>query len=62
MQTAKQAAEKMLHGLPDDISFEDIQYHLYVLEKVQRGLDDIAQGRVSTQDEVEARLKAKWQK
>lgn len=24
--------------LPEDASYEDIQYHLYVLEKVQRGL------------------------
>lgn len=28
----------MLQELPDEASFEDIQYHLYVLEKVKRGM------------------------
>lgn len=28
----------MLEALPDDSSFEDTQYHLYVLEKVKRGV------------------------
>lgn len=28
----------MLKKLPDESSFEDIQYHLYVMEKVKRGL------------------------
>ena len=28
----------MLETLPDDSTLEDIQYHLYVLEKVKRGV------------------------
>jgi hypothetical protein len=35
MQTAKQRAETMLRHLPDDCTLEDIQYHLYVLEKIR---------------------------
>jgi hypothetical protein len=40
MSTAKQDVELLLNRLPDDSSFEDIQYHLYVLDKVRGGLED----------------------
>lgn len=39
MQTAKQEVENLLHQLPEDSSLEDIQYHLYVIKKVRRGLE-----------------------
>jgi hypothetical protein len=32
---------QLLGKLPDDCSLEDIQYHLYVMEKVRAGLDDL---------------------
>jgi hypothetical protein len=32
MSTAKQDVELLLNRLPDDSSFEDTQYHLYVLD------------------------------
>jgi len=38
MATLKQAVEQLLDKLPDNSSVEDIQYHLYVLEKGRRGL------------------------
>ena len=39
MSTAKAEAEALLKGLPEDCSLEDVQYHLYVLEKINAGLD-----------------------
>ena len=36
--SAKAEAVQMLRDLPEEASFEDIQYHLYVLEKVNRGI------------------------
>ena len=36
MSTAKEVVEALLSKLPDDCSIEDIQYHLYVIEKVVR--------------------------
>jgi len=59
MRTAKQEVQKMLEQLPDDVSFEDIQYHIYVREKIERGLKDIHEGRVLSQEEVEERM-SKW--
>jgi predicted transcriptional regulator len=59
MQTAKQEVNELLNRLPDDCSLEDIQYHLYVLQKIERGLKDTEEGRVYTQEEVE-KLMSKW--
>ena len=59
MSTAKEQVESLLNRLPEDCSLEDIQYHLYVIEKVHRGLEAAdTQGSVS-QEEVEQRL-GKW--
>ena len=59
MQTAKQEVQQLLDELPDDATLEDIQYHLYVKQKVAQGLADVAAGRVLSQDEIELRF-AKW--
>ncbi|MBI4722117.1 MAG: hypothetical protein HY769_03835 [Candidatus Stahlbacteria bacterium] len=61
MITAKEEVRKMLDQIPDDVSFEDIQYHIYVCQKVERGLKDIKEGRVLHQEEVEQRM-SKWLK
>ena len=59
MRTAKEEVRKMLDQLPDDASFEDIQYHIYVREKIASGLKDIQEGRVQSQEDVEERM-SKW--
>ena len=59
MRAAKQEVEAMLRKLPDECTLEDIQYHLYVIEKVQRGIDAAEQRGAITQEEAEQRL-AKW--
>ena len=59
MSTAKQDVELLLNKLPDDCSVEDIQYHLYVLDKVRRGLEDARLNGTLSQREVESRL-SKW--
>ncbi len=59
MSTAKQDVEQLLHKLPDDCTVEDVQYHLYVLDKVRRGLDDARANGTMTQEEVEVHL-SKW--
>jgi len=39
MSTAKQDVQLLLSKLPDNCSLEDIQYHLYILDKVRRGIE-----------------------
>lgn len=59
MGTAKEEVEAMLNKLPDDISIEDIQYHLYVIEKVRNGLGAADSQGAIRQENVEQRLE-KW--
>ena len=59
MSTAKQDVQLLLSKLPEDCSLEDIQYHLYVLEKVRSGLKDEKEKGTIPQEEVEARLR-RW--
>lgn len=59
MTTPKEAISSLLTQLPDDCTLEDIQYHLYVLPKVQQGLEAAkTQGTVS-QELAEQHLN-KW--
>ncbi|WP_295394911.1 hypothetical protein [uncultured Thiodictyon sp.] len=58
MPTAKQQAETVLRHLPDNCTLEDIQYHLYVLEKIRKGRQDIEEGRSFTTEEAKERLTA----
>jgi hypothetical protein len=59
MSTTKHDVEPLLTKLPSDASVEDIQYHLYVLDKVRRGLEDARVNGTLSQAEVETRL-SKW--
>ncbi len=59
MNNIKQKIESILNQLPDDCSVEDIQYHLYVLEKVRQSLQVANTGNHLKQEEVEGLL-SKW--
>jgi hypothetical protein len=61
MGTAKKQALELIQQLPEESSLEDIQYHLYVREKVERGLRDLKAKKVLSQKEVERRM-ARWLK
>lgn len=57
--TPKQEVEKLLDHLPENSTLEDIQYHVYVLEKIKRGQTDVAAGRSHSHEEAKQRLR-KW--
>ncbi len=59
MNTAKKEVQSLLEKLPEDCSIEDIQYHLYVIEKIQRGIEVAEKQGVFSQEDVEDRLN-KW--
>jgi predicted transcriptional regulator len=56
MSTVKEDIRALIERLPDDCTLEDVQYHLYVLEKIRSGIEDAETGRVETQEEVEAKF------
>ena len=59
METAKEQVQHMLEALPEDATLEDIQYHIYVRQKIERGLSEVEAGNVISHQEVQQRL-AKW--
>ncbi len=59
MNNPKSEVVSMLKALPEDASLEDIQYHLYVLEKVKRGLGRAETESAITNEDAKARLE-KW--
>ena len=56
---AKEDALKIIQGLPDDCSTDDILAELFFKMQVDAGLVDVAEGRVVTHEELKARI-AKW--
>ena len=59
MNAAKEEVIRILEGLPEDASLEDIQYHLYVRQKIEHGLEDLEAGRTLSEEEFDRRM-AKW--
>lgn len=49
---SKQEVLKLINSLPDDISFEDLLYHLYMISNVNIGILDIKEGRSYTHEQV----------
>ncbi len=56
MSSVKESVIQLVESLPDDCTVEDIQYHLYVHEKVLAGSRAIDEGRVQSHEEVGRRL------
>lgn len=52
MATEKENIMQLIRELPDDVTLDDIMYHLYVKQKILRGLEDIKQGRVHDHEDV----------
>ncbi|OGP83028.1 MAG: hypothetical protein A2Y95_04660 [Deltaproteobacteria bacterium RBG_13_65_10] len=59
MKTAKEDVRQILDELPDDASLEEIQYSIYVRQKIERGLKNLDEGRSISQEEAETRM-SKW--
>ena len=56
MATPKQAAKDLIEYLPDQASWNDIMYELYVKQKIEEGLADIEAGRTIPHEQVKAEL------
>ena len=59
--TVKQKVLEVITKMPDDSTLEDIGYELYVIESVQKGLDELDQGEYLTHEQAKAQLQ-KWVK
>ena len=52
MSNVKAAAQEILDHFPDDITWEDLMYRLYVREKIEIGLQQMEAGEVFEDEDV----------
>lgn len=50
--TVKEEARRLIERLPDDATWEDLHYEIYVRQAVDAGLRDSSQGRTMPHDEA----------
>lgn len=58
---AKAEALAMIQKLPDDVTTGAIMEELFFKQQVERGLQDVAERRVLTQEELKERI-VQWRK
>ena len=56
--SAKEAARQIIEHLPEQASWDDIMYELYVKQKIEAGLADVRAGRVIDHAQVKAEMLA----
>ena len=61
MPKAKAEAIEMIKQLPDDVTTSVIMEELFFKQQVEKGLQDVAEGRVLTHQELKERM-ARWRK
>ncbi len=52
----KTAISEILNSLPDTVTWDEVQYRLYVRQQIEAGLSDSAAGRLIDTDEMRRRL------
>jgi predicted transcriptional regulator len=56
MPTAEEAARQIIDHLPDQATWDDIMYELYVKQKIEEGIHAADEGRTVPQSEAKQRL------
>ena len=57
----KKEVISLIEELPDDITLDEIIYHLYVKQKLLKAKEDIANGRTYSHEQVK-KMAEKWLK
>jgi predicted transcriptional regulator len=61
MAKAKAEALELIKQLPDDVTTGGIMEELFFKQQVEKGLEDVAEGRVLAHQELKERI-ARWRK
>ena len=56
----KERAREIVDRLPDDATWEELQYEIYVRQSVEAGLRDADEGRTATIEEVRQKFEGKY--
>jgi len=59
MKQEKNEILDLIRRLPDDVTITDIMEELYFKQQVDKGLQDVAEGRVLSHEELKERI-AQW--
>lgn len=59
MGVAKREAKKLIDALPDQATWDDIMYELYVKKKLEKALGEAAAGDVVSHESAKRELSAK---
>jgi predicted transcriptional regulator len=54
--TAKEAAQRLISSLPEQTTWDDIMYELYMKQKIEAGLKAAQEGRTVSHEEAKRRL------
>ncbi len=56
MPSAKEAVRRIIKQLPEQATWDDIMYELYVKQKIEEGLKAAEEGRTISHEEAKRRL------
>lgn len=56
MSTAKISASELINQMPENATWDDIMYELYVKQKIEAGILAVEEKRVTPHEEIKARL------
>ena len=56
MGIIRKEAKKLVDGLPDEASWDDLMYEIYIRKKIDEGLTAADEGRLISHDEVKQRF------
>lgn len=56
MSAVKEEAKKLIDTLPEQATWDDVIYELYVKQKLQKALDEAAAGKVVSHDAAKQEL------
>jgi predicted transcriptional regulator len=56
MSTIKEEARKVIDSLPENATWDDLMYELYVRQKIEAGIQAAEEGRVISHEQVKQRF------
>lgn len=59
MGGVREEAQKLIDALPEETSWDDLIYQMYVRKKIAKGIEAAEQGHVVTHDEVKKQFLSK---
>jgi hypothetical protein len=57
MKSVKEEARRLVEGLPEDATWDDLMYRIYVRQAIEAGLQDVNANRTLSVNEVRARFR-----